>query len=79
MFVKKAKGGVVVSLNRKFYDLNAVKESLRDFKQVCSGKIETAKKEIKVALMPREGKPDNTLGYEFCNYVLGLMKNKTLV
>lgn len=79
MRIEKAKGEVVISLNKKFYDLKAIKESLGDFKQVCSGKVEMAKKEIKIVLLSRGGKPDNTLGYEFCNYVLGLMKNKTLV
>lgn len=79
MRVEKTKGRVVIILNKKFYDLNAIEESLHDFKQVCSGKIESAKKEIKIALMPKERKLNNALGYEFCNYILGLMKNKTLV
>lgn len=62
-------------LNKKFYNKGVVKEALEDFKNVCNGKVLNDK--IEVELEPRE--EVRMLKEEFCNYVLGLMKNKTLV
>lgn len=69
---------IKICLNKQFYDLAAVKESLKDFKEVCTGKI-TEKKHIEITLNPKDINFNNIIGYEFCNYVLGLMKNKSLV
>lgn len=69
---------IKINLDKQFYDLGAVKESLKEFNRVCNGKI-TIKKNIEIVLKPKEKSLTNILGYEFCNYVLGLMKNKTLV
>jgi len=68
---------IKIKLNKQFYDITAVRESLKDFKGACTGKIAN-KKSIEIILKPKD-KPINALGHEFCNYVLGLMKNKTLV
>lgn len=72
------KSEIKIKLNEQFYDIKAVKESLKDFNQVCSGKIAN-KKDIEIILKPKDKSLTNVLGYEFCNYILGLMKNKTLV
>lgn len=64
-----------ISLNNKFYDKNAVQEAITDFEEVCEGKI--VDDSIEVELKPKED-VDN-LKEEFCNYVLGLMKNRILV
>ena len=69
---------IKIKLNKQFYDLNAVKESLKDFNKVCNGTIAN-KKGIEIVLKPKDKKLTNILGYEFCNYVLGLMKNKIIV
>lgn len=69
---------VNINLNKKFYEISVVRESLKDFSQVCSGKIRN-KKDIHIILKPKDKSLTNILGNEFCNYVLGLMKNKTLV
>ncbi len=72
-----------ILLNSKFYNKNSVEEALKDFKGVCEGRIlnnePTAinKKDIEVELKPKEEIKE--LEEEFCNYVLGLMKNKMLV
>ncbi|MBW2979898.1 HxsD-like protein [Candidatus Woesearchaeota archaeon] len=70
--------GIRIRLNKQFYDINVVRESLKDFKRVCSGKVAN-KKAIEVMLKPKEQSLKGVLGHEFCNYVLGLMKNKTLI
>lgn len=64
-----------IKLNNKFYDKKAVEEALDDFKKVCNGKI--VNNDIEIELEPKE-KIEN-LQEEFCNYVLGLMKNKIMV
>jgi len=74
--IKKDK--IRINLNKNFYSLIAVEESLKDFDKVCYSKIRN-KNQIEVILEPKDKKLIKILGYEFCNYVLGLMKNKTLV
>lgn len=64
-----------IRLSSKFYKKEAVEEALRDFNEVCKGKI--ISNEIEVELEPKED--IENLNEAFCNYVLGLMKNKTLV
>lgn len=64
-----------VKLNKQFYNKKVIEDSLKDFKDVCSGKI--LNEIIEVELQPEENIPK--LKEEFCNYVLGLMKNKSLV
>jgi hypothetical protein len=68
-----------ILLKKSFYDLNAVKEALEDFKEVCEGKIINKKSQIEINLKPKNKDFNNILRNEFCNYVLGLMKNKALV
>jgi hypothetical protein len=64
-----------LNLNAKFYDVDSVKEALNDFGEICEGKI--LNKNIDVELIIKESVPN--LKEEFCNYVLGLMKNKIIV
>ncbi len=61
-----------LKLNNKFYDKRIVEKSLKDFREVCDGKV--LNDDIEVELKPKE-RVDN-LEEEFCNYVLGMMKNK---
>lgn len=64
-----------VKLNNKFYNKESVEEALNDFKGVCKGRMLNG--DIEVELEPKE--KVKMLKEEFCNYVLGLMKNKMLV
>jgi hypothetical protein len=68
---------MIIKFNSKFYDLDSIKESINDFKEICSGEAVNKNMEIIVTLNPRQDTPN--LKNEFCNYVLGLMKNKCLV
>ncbi len=64
-----------IKLNKDFYDKMTIEEALRDFEEVCNGKILNDDIEIEL-----EAKEENkNLKQEFCNYVLGLMKNKIMV
>jgi len=64
-----------IKLNSKFYNKGAIKEALRDFEGVCNGKI--LNEDLEIELETKE-KLEN-LEEEFCNYVLGLMKNQALI
>ena len=64
-----------VRLNSRFYSREAVEEALHDFKEVCKGRVLNGSMEVE--LVPKKGA--RLLKEEFCNYVLGLMKNKGLV
>lgn len=65
----------MLKLNKKLYNKEAVKEAINEFSRICEGRIVNDK--IEVILKPK--KKTEHLEEEFCNYVLGLMKNKTLV
>ena len=64
-----------IKLNNEFYNEESVREALKDFDGVCEGRI--LDDSIEVELEPKE--ETENLKEEFCNYVLGLMKNKTAV
>ncbi len=67
-----------IVLNEKLYKFGAVREAVRDFECVCPIEV-TGKKPICVVLKPLSKKSADVICYEFCNYVLALMKNKMLV
>ncbi len=67
-----------LQLNKSFYSIDAIKEALSDFGDVCKGII--AKDEqsfIEIKLEPCVQNASDLEG-EFCNYVLGLMNSKYL-
>lgn len=66
---------MIIKLNPKFYSKEAVWEALKDFENVCEGKI--LNDGMDVELIPKED--IKNLKEEFCNYVLGLSKNKMFI
>lgn len=69
--INKAKNEVFVSFNEYFYKKEFVDQAVVDFKEAC----DIEKTEEGLLLRPKEEMDIDTLGYEFYNYVLGLMKN----
>ena len=65
-----------LKLSNKFYDMQAIEEALKDFGNICVGRV--LNNDIEVELVPKE-EINEPLKEEFCNYVLGLMKNQTLI
>ncbi len=64
-----------ITLNRNFYDREAILEALEDFCEVCDGRIGNDYFEIEL-----DADEDiENLEEEFGNYVLGLMKHEGLV
>lgn len=70
---------IQISFNRNFYCINAIEEAIEDFSEICESRfIDKNNDNIIVELNPKH-KLDVPLKEEFCNYVLGLLKNKGLV
>jgi hypothetical protein len=64
-------------LNKNFYSVDAIKEALNDFKDICKGVIAREEQSfVEIRLEPCV--QSVYLEREFCNYLLGLMNNKYL-
>ncbi len=70
--VNKEKNEVVLSFNEKFYDRKFIDEAVEEFKEIC----DITKDNNLISLKPKEKIDLDILGYEFYNYVLGLIKNR---
>lgn len=68
-----------IKLNKRFYKISAINESIKEFENVCRGRVEEDKDFFVVELESKEKAIGNILKYEFCNYVLATMKNNNLV
>ena len=68
---------LIIKLNKNFYNVSVIKETLNVFREICSGKVLESNNQIEVFLQPKQ--QEDLLKEEFCNYALGLMKNKSLV
>ncbi len=72
------RGEVRLSFSSAFYGRGAIEQAGKDFSGACEVSIgDEADGQIRVLLKPRaEGEIElETLGYEFCNYVLGLIQD----
>jgi hypothetical protein len=63
----------VVKLNKAFYSREAIEETIKDYSEVCSAKIEE-KNAFLITLEPKEDINLQELCDEFCNYALSMMK-----
>lgn len=70
--INKEKKEVLVSFNEKFYTKEAIEQAILDFQEVCDVKRE----EKGLLLVPKKKEDLELLGYEFYNYVLGVMRNQ---
>jgi hypothetical protein len=76
--VDQNKNRINISLNKSFYAVDAVKKAAEDFKEIGDFSVHD-KKNILVSIKVKDASQVEILGYEFCNYVLALMKNEALV
>lgn len=76
--VDQKKKEVILTLNPKIYDLLTVREAAKDFGKVAKFLIKKDKF-IEIKLQPKLTNMLPIIGYEFCNYILGSMKNKGVV
>lgn len=63
-----------ITLNREFYNPDIVKSCASDFKHLANFSIETSE-DIAITITPKNREYLEKICYEFCNYVLGTMKN----
>lgn len=78
--INKEKNEIIILLNKNFYNIESIKNALEDFKDICCGELIYAENNyIKIVLKLKDKSMIEILGDEFCNYSLGLMKNKMLV
>ncbi len=74
---KRRKMEEKIRLNKRFYEKIAVEEAAKDFSHLAKFRIIDSKENIIIVI--EETKKTPQLKEEFINYVLGLMKNKTIV
>ena len=69
---------IIVELNKDFYNRESINKTVKDFSNIC----DTIVKEngnFRIILKPKEEVDSNELVNEFCNYVLAIMKNNSMV
>lgn len=66
-------------LNLNFYNINIIKESVKDFEDICEIGLDIQENKVKIKINPKKEysdyNPEEIFG-EFCNYVLNSMKNR---
>lgn len=66
---------IVINFNKSFYTIDAIKKAIQGYKGIADFNIISNKKENKVELKNVDPESKDIIKQEFCNYVLGLMKN----
>ena len=80
MHIEHDNGIVKLELNNQFYSEESVSEALQEFSEFIDGSYCLQQGLIKLSLKPKTSRINSeTLALEFCNYVLGLMKNRLVV
>jgi hypothetical protein len=68
-----------INFNKNFYFLEAIEQAIKDYCEVCSGKVDVLENNFLVELTPKTDVDSKFLSGEFSNYVLSILKNKGLV
>jgi len=66
---------IVINFNKNFYTVEVIKKAIQDYKGIANFNIISSKKENKVEIKNIDPESEGIIKQEFCNYVLGLMKN----
>ncbi len=66
-------------LKKDFYSVDAINEALGFFKEICYLELKEDNKTVFLSFSSEEDLDLDLLKHEFSNYILGLMKNKSLV
>lgn len=77
--IRISEDSVNISLNKKFYSPTAVKDAADAFNDFFDCKIIEEKNNIRALLNLKVKEDHQKIADEFCNYILGLMKNQALV
>lgn len=66
----------IVELNKSIYDINAIRQSIKDYESVSEVFLEVKDSCYFLSFKAKEGIDLELLMDEFCNYLLGMMKNR---
>jgi len=66
---------IVINFNKSLYTIDVIKEAIQDYKGIADFNIVSGKKDNKVEIKNIDSESKDIIRQEFCNYVLGLMKN----
>jgi len=66
---------MTINFNKNFYNLESIKKTIRVYKKLADFDIKFTKKRVKVGLKNIDLESKKLIKHEFCNHVLGLMKN----
>ena len=66
---------MTINFNRNFYNLKSIEKAILDYKGLADFDMEVGKENVKVNLKNIDSESRNVIKEEFCNYVLGLIKN----
>jgi len=61
---------VQIMLNPEIYNSLIIKQAIKDFSGVAD-----IKQNGKIIIVPKEKKDIENIGYEFCNYLIGLVQS----
>lgn len=68
---------VLVNFDTRFYPSDCVLKAVQDFSDSCWTSTDSSSGNLQVMLRPKSEEINlDTLGYEFYNYVLGIIKNE---
>ncbi len=70
--IDKDKNQINISLNNHLYNDSIINRAMKDFESVCEFK----KDNDHIIIIPKKQKDIELIGYEFCNYMLGLINNQ---
>lgn len=66
---------MLFTFNKNFYNLQAVKSTIKAYRELADFKVEEDHKIIKVRVKNVDEEAKGAIEDEFCNYVLAEMKN----
>jgi hypothetical protein len=69
---------VKINFNKNFYNIGVIKEASEAFKEFGDFSLND-KENISVSIKLKDKENADIIGYEFCNYILALMKNGAFV
>jgi hypothetical protein len=64
-------------LSKGLYAIDAIESAATEFNKVSQIAIESKESSYIITISPKNRANARLIGYEFCNYVLGLMKEKS--
>jgi len=68
----------MIQLNPMLYDTQAIALAAKEYAKVCDINI-SKKKDMIIVRIVSKGKNSSTLEKEFCNYIIGLTKNESII